>query len=101
MIACWLLKVPLGQLCGDQRGGRESSQELSHRPVIPAFERLTQEDLAFKARLGYIEKPCLKKKSSGRHSGGRGSVTCSVPSGASSRAPHCLQNQDQLYIFCF
>jgi hypothetical protein len=31
-------------------------------PVIPAFRNLRQEDCKFKASLGYIERPCLKKQ---------------------------------------
>jgi hypothetical protein len=29
--------------------------------IIPALRRLEQEDLEFKARLGHIGRPCLKK----------------------------------------
>jgi hypothetical protein len=31
-------------------------------PVIPALRKLSQEDFKFKASLGYLLKPCLKKK---------------------------------------
>jgi hypothetical protein len=31
-------------------------------PVIPALERLRQEDLKFKSSLGCLVRPCLKKK---------------------------------------
>jgi hypothetical protein len=31
-------------------------------PVIPVLRRLRQEDGEFKARLDYLERPCLKKK---------------------------------------
>jgi hypothetical protein len=30
-------------------------------PIIPALRRLRQEDLKFKARLGYIVRPSLQK----------------------------------------
>jgi hypothetical protein len=30
--------------------------------IIPAVRRLRQEDLEFKASLGYTAKPCLKKE---------------------------------------
>jgi hypothetical protein len=31
-------------------------------PIIPDFRRLGQENLEFKASLGYIVRPCLKRK---------------------------------------
>jgi hypothetical protein len=31
-------------------------------PVIPAFERLKQENCKFKAKLGYVVRPCVKAK---------------------------------------
>jgi hypothetical protein len=31
-------------------------------PVIPALERLSQEDHNFAASMGYTSRPCLKKK---------------------------------------
>jgi hypothetical protein len=31
-------------------------------PIIPDFRRLGQENLEFKANLGYIVRPCLKRK---------------------------------------
>jgi hypothetical protein len=37
------------------------------RPVIPAFERLRQEDREFEASLGYRVMPYLKKKKKKTH----------------------------------
>jgi hypothetical protein len=31
-------------------------------PIIPACGKLRQEDLGFRANLGYIARPCLKKR---------------------------------------
>jgi hypothetical protein len=33
-----------------------------HTPIIPALRRLRQEDLEFKASLGYIVRPSPKKR---------------------------------------
>jgi hypothetical protein len=38
------------------------SQEWWHTPVIPAFQRLRQEDFEFEANLGYTGKSYLKKR---------------------------------------
>lgn len=53
-LACWLgagdwgacagiCKVPVSQVLGKGRGGRERGVQW-HTPVIPAFQRLRQED---------------------------------------------------------
>lgn len=33
-----------------------------HAPVIPVFEKLRQEDICFKASLGFPDGPCLKNR---------------------------------------
>jgi hypothetical protein len=38
-------------------------------PVISALGRLRQEELSFKASLGYIIRPCLKRKGRGPKEG--------------------------------
>jgi hypothetical protein len=41
---------------------RDFSWAWWHTPVIPALGRLKQKNHGFKASLGYIVRPCLKKK---------------------------------------
>jgi hypothetical protein len=40
----------------------DSGQEWWHTPIIPVLRKLSWEDHKFKAFLGYIARPCHKKK---------------------------------------
>jgi hypothetical protein len=53
--------------------------KLRYTPVIPAFRRPKQKNPKFKASLGYLARPCLKKKKKTR-AGGMAQVVEYLPS---------------------